>query len=91
MAYGDIDFAFDENVRVAAVEVGEEVEGEDDGAVGGVFEGDDAVGGGACLDGGEDVFNGDLGLEVVFGFGELAYGGLEGVLVMCCLCNDVVR
>jgi hypothetical protein len=52
------------------LEVGEEVEGEDHGAVGRVFEGHYAVGSRAGLDGGEDVFDADLWDDLVFGLWE---------------------
>lgn len=41
----DVALAADDDVWVLGVLVGEEVEGEDYGAVGRVFKGDDAVGG----------------------------------------------
>lgn len=47
--------------------VGEEVEGEDYGAVGGVLEGDDALGRGAGLNRGEDVFDAACWDEFVVG------------------------
>ena len=50
-----VGFAADVDVRVVQFAVGEEVEGLDDGAVGAVFEGDDAVGCCVGLHGGEDV------------------------------------
>lgn len=53
----DVEVGFPEDVHggVGVVAVAEEVEREDDAAVGGVFEGHDAVGCAAGLDGGEDV------------------------------------
>ena len=50
--------------------VGEEVESEDYGTVGRVFEGHDAMGGGAGLDAGEDLFDAGLRDDLVFGFWE---------------------
>jgi hypothetical protein len=70
VVHREVDFATDEDVRVATCEVGEEVEGEDHGAIGGVFEGDDALRSGAGLDGGEDVFDACLWDDLVFRLGE---------------------
>ena len=55
--HADVDFARYDDVGVLVGTVGEEVEGEDYGAVGGVFEGDDAVGCFTRLHRGEDVFD----------------------------------
>lgn len=75
----DVGFVDDDEVGVAAGEVGEEVEGEDDGAVGGVFEGHDAAGGAAGGDGLEDVFDRGLGAQDEARFGEGVEGGLVRV------------
>jgi len=54
-----VDLAADGEVGVGAVAVGEAVQGERDGAVGGVLKGDDAVVGVAGLDDLEDVCGGE--------------------------------
>jgi hypothetical protein len=65
------------DIRIALRQVGEEVEGVDDGAVSGVLEGDDATVYEAGLDGGEDVFDCGLRGEIVRGKGgEGGEGGL---------------
>lgn len=61
----EVGFAANFGVGEGGSAVAEEVEGYDDGAVGRVFEGDYAVGAGALFDGGEDVFDCDLGGEGV--------------------------
>ena len=76
VVHGEVDFAAYQDVWVAAVEVREEVEGEHHGAIGGVLERNDAVRGGAGLDGGEDVFDGCEGDNVISRFGELLQGCL---------------
>lgn len=58
-----VGFVDDDQVAVLARLVGEEVEGEDDGAVAGVLEGHHAAGGCARGDGGEDVFDARFGAE----------------------------
>jgi hypothetical protein len=68
--YGDVGFAADQNVGVRAVDVADEVEREDDGAVGAVFKGDDAPVRSAGLDGGEDVGDGGARGEGDGGVGE---------------------
>jgi hypothetical protein len=68
--YGDVGFAADQDVRVRAVDVADEIECEDDGAIGAVFEGDDAPVGSAGLDRGEDVGDGGAGGEGDGGVGE---------------------
>jgi len=73
---GDVGLGADEDVGVSVLRVAEEVEGGDDGAVAAVFKGDDAAVGGAGLDGGEDVGDGDLGGERGLGWGEGVEGGL---------------
>ena len=80
MGYADVGFANDDDVGVLVGGVGEEVEGEDDGAVGGVFEGDDAEVGLGRLDGGEDGRDAVLGDEGVEWGGE---GGECGLGVRC--------
>lgn len=74
-----VGLAADEDVRVAVLEVGEEVEREDDGAVGRVLDGHDAIVGGAGLDGREDVFDVDDRLEGVDGLVESVEGCLGRV------------
>jgi hypothetical protein len=54
--HGDEALAADEDVWVFSLEVGEEVQGEDYGAVGRILEGDHAAVCGAVLDCGEDIF-----------------------------------
>ena len=73
----DVSLVDDDEVAVLAREVGAEVEGEDYGAVAGVFEGDHASRGGAVGHGGEDILDGGLGAEDEPGFCE----GVEGCLV----------
>lgn len=51
----EVCFAYDLYVMKEPVPVAEKVEGEYDGTVGGVFKGNDAVGGAAGLDGTENV------------------------------------
>jgi len=53
----DVGFACYYDVGMFVSSVGEEVESEDYGSVGGVFEGDDAIVGFAGLDRGEDVLD----------------------------------
>jgi hypothetical protein len=60
MPHSDITFATDQNIRMRAVNVADEIESKDYGAVAAVFKGDDAAVRGAVLDGGEDVCDGDL-------------------------------
>lgn len=73
---GDELFAYDGHVGVRGGEGGEEVEGGEDGAVGGVLEGDDAVFGYGGLDGGEDAADAGAGVEGVGG----GWKVLEGCL-----------
>jgi hypothetical protein len=63
--YVQIDLATDCNIRVPAVEVREEVEGEDDRAIGGILKWCNAGRCGAVLNGCEDVFNRRLWDELV--------------------------
>jgi hypothetical protein len=84
MSNGEVDLCIDDKVRVAVIQVDEQIEGEDHGAIGGVFEWDDAEGvaGGGLLHGGKDVFDGDLRCELVgLGVGKDGEGGLEGMSV----------
>lgn len=53
------------DIPVFALSIREEIQREHHGAIGGVFEGDDAIRCGAGLDGVEDVFDGGLGKEGV--------------------------
>lgn len=76
---GDEFFAYDGHVGVCGWKGGEEVEGGQDGAVGGVFEGDDAVFGFGGLNGGEDAADAGAGVEGVGGGGEVLEGCLGGV------------
>jgi hypothetical protein len=78
----DVRLAADLDVGVLLLRVGEEVEGENYGTVGGVLEGDDAAGCGARLDGGEDVFDGGDGREGVGRGGEGVESSLWGVVSM---------
>ena len=78
--HGDVAFPADENVGVFVVQVGEEVEGEDHGAVGGVFERDNAAVCGAGLDGGEDIFDCDLRGERVCVWVEGVESSLPGIV-----------
>lgn len=66
MSNGKVYFRFDEDLGIRGGEICEEVQGEPYGSVGGVFEGDDAVRCGFCLDGGEDGFYGGEGEMGVF-------------------------
>lgn len=63
MAYAHVGFAADENVAVFVVQVGEEVECEDDGAVGAVLEGHHATLCAAILYCGKDILDGGLWCE----------------------------
>lgn len=60
------------------MQVREEIQREDYGAIGGVLEGHDAVCGLSGLYGGEDVFDGCQRPDVVLWSWEVAEGGLEG-------------
>ena len=77
MLHGDVRLAADDDVVVLLLQVREKVQGEDYGAVGGVFEGDDAAVGAAFLYGGEDIFDGDDGGEGEVLLGEGVEGGLR--------------
>lgn len=65
MAYAHVCFAADENVAVLVVQVGEEIECEDYGAVGAVFKGHNATVCATILYRGEDILDGGLGCESV--------------------------
>ena len=56
--HGQVDLVPDQDIRVSAVQVREEVQREDYGAIGGVLKGHDAICGLPGLHGGEDVFDG---------------------------------
>ena len=56
----DVNLALDLNIRIPTLQVCEEVEREDDGAIRGIFKGHDAVLRGATLYRGEDVLDADL-------------------------------
>ena len=58
---GDIGLGADDDVGVLLLQIGEEIEGEDYGAVGAVFERDHAVLSVSGLYGAEDVFDVDFG------------------------------
>lgn len=60
---GDVAFAADEDVRVGAVDIADEIQSEDDGTIAAVLKGDDAAVCGAVLYGCENVGDGDLGRE----------------------------
>lgn len=57
MPYRYVCFVADEDIRVFPFEIGEEIQSEEDGAVGAVFKGYDASVGCAGLYGGEDVLD----------------------------------
>jgi hypothetical protein len=86
---GDIGFGAHEDVGMGAVDVADEVEGEDDGAVGAVLKGDDAAVCAAILDGGEDVGDGDAGGERDGGGGEGVQGGLENLRLGFDVCGKI--
>ena len=80
MLDSNVNLATDLNLRISALEIREEVQREDDGAIGGILKGHDAVGGCVVLDGGEDVFNGRLRNDRVLRFGKAGEGGLGDVV-----------
>lgn len=94
VVHADVDLAAHDNVRVPVRQVGEQVEGEDDGAVARVLEGHHAAEGAPGLDRREDVFDGDLRQEIVLGLVECVEGRLSGSIsnviapVMIGLCHD---
>ncbi len=71
MMHAQIHLAANQNIRVSASQIREEVESENHGAIGGVLKGDDALGDGAGLDGGEDVGDGRLGYDGVVWVGKV--------------------
>ena len=72
MVYADIYLSTDCDIRELALDVCEEVKREDDGAVGGVFERDDAAVSGAGLDCTENVFDRGLWRELMLALVEFA-------------------
>jgi len=54
----EVCFGYDLHIEEVPVPVAEKVEGEYNGAVGGIFKRDDAIGGGARLGSAEDVWPG---------------------------------
>lgn len=61
------------------MEIGEEIESKDHGAIGGVFEGHNTVQCGACLNGGKDVFDGGVRHSFAVHFLESLYSCLDVV------------
>ncbi len=63
--HAQINLATNQNIRIPARQIREEVQSEDHRAIGGVLKGDHALRDGAGLDGGEDVGDGCLGYDGV--------------------------
>lgn len=84
MVDGQVDLSINQNIRIAASSVREEVKSENHGAIAAVLEGHDAVGSLARLDSGEDVFDACLGDDLVLGFWEALCRRLSiAVLAVC--------
>ncbi len=65
MLNSNIAFATDKDISVLALQVSEEIESKDYGAIAAVFKGDDAAEGRSVLYSDEDVFDCCCGLEQV--------------------------
>ncbi len=65
MLNSNIAFPADKDISILALQVSEEIQGKDYGAIAAVFKGDDAAEGGPVLYSDEDVFDCCCGLEQV--------------------------
>jgi hypothetical protein len=73
---GDVGFTTDDDIGVFTVEVADQIESKDDGAVAAVFEGYDATIRSAILYSGKDICDGDLWGERDFVLVECIQGSL---------------